>query len=147
MERGPKQNRGRFMTKLLYRGNTYEHESAGEKVCKQLHYRGHTYNTCTEHDLGDLHPHLSYRGIGYDKSLEADEECRLRNDRQSYFFLARRLVRAQFQLADQSRTTQLWQEVADRGMDVDRITYLMYGCHFQDDEQAMLIADLEYQNK
>jgi len=32
-------------------------------------------------------------------------------------------------------------------MDVDRITYLMYGCQFQDDETAMLIADQEYQMK
>ena len=100
MERGPKQSRGRFMGTLSYRGHNCAHQPAAQKVCKQL----------------------SYRGIGYDKSLEADEECRLRNDRQSYFLLARRIVRAQFQFADESRTQQLWQEVADRGMNVDRIT-------------------------
>ena len=135
------------MSTLLYRGHTYEHQPAAQKVCKQLSYRGQEYNTCTEQQPADLHPHLSYRGIGYDKSLDAEEECRLRNDRQSYFSLARRIVRAQFQFADESRTQQLWQEVADRGMDVDRITYLMYGCQFQDDETAMLITDQEYQMK
>ena len=94
-----------------------------------------------------MHPHLSYRGIGYDKSHEAREECQLRNDRQSYFSLTQKLVRAQFQLADEAQTSQLWQEVAERGMDVDRITNLMYRCLFQDDENEMLNADQEYQAK
>ena len=135
------------MSTLLYRGHAYEHQPAAEKVCKQLNYRGKGYNTCDEHQPGDLHSHLSYRGIGYEKSLEEVEECRLRNDRQSYFSLTRRLVRAQFQLADESRASQLWQEVAHRGMDVDRITHLMYRCQFHDDDSAMLIADCEYQKK
>ena len=104
MERGPEQSRGRFMGTLSYRGHTYKHQPAAAKVCKQLSCRGQEYNACTEQQPADLHPHLSYRGIGYDKSLEADEECRLRNDRQSYFLLARRIVRAQFQFADESRT-------------------------------------------
>ena len=65
------------MSTLLYRGHTYEHQPAAQKVCKQLSYRGQEYNTCTEHQPADLHPHLSYRGIGYDKSIEAEEECRL----------------------------------------------------------------------
>ena len=135
------------MSTLVYRGHTYQHQPTDKKVCKQLSYRGKEYNNCTEQQPSDLHPYLSYRGIGYDKSPEAEEECLLRNDRQSYFSLARRIVRAQFQFADKSRTQQLWQEVADRGMDVDRITNLMYGCHFQDDETAMLIADREYETK
>ena len=135
------------MSTLLYRGNAYEHQPAAEKVCKQLNYRGQAYNTCAEHQRTDLHPHLSYRGIGYDKSHEAQEECQLRNDRQSYFSLTQKLVRAQFQLADEALTSQLWQEVAERGMDVDRITNLMYRCLFQDDENEMLNADQEYQAK
>ena len=135
------------MSTLLYRGHAYEHQPAAEKVCKQLNYRGKEYNTCDEHQSGELHPHLSYRGIDYDKSFEEVEECRLRNDRQSYFSLTRRLVRAHFQLADESRASQLWQEVAHRGMDVDRITHLMYRCQFHDDDNAMLIADCEYQKK
>ena len=135
------------MSTLLYRGHAYEHQPAAEKVCKQLNYRGKGYNTCDEHQPGDLHPHLNYRGIGYEKSLEEVEECRLRNDRQSYLSLTRRLVRAQFQLADESRASQLWQEVIHRGMDVDRITHLMYRCQFHEDDNAMLIADCEYQKK
>ena len=135
------------MTKLLYRGKIYDKKHATEKVCKQLYYRGLPYNTCQEHQITDLHPYLNYRGIGYNKSFEAAEECQIRNDRQSYFSLTRKLVRAQFQLGNASRTAQLWQEVANRGMDVERITHLMYGCHFQDDDDAMLIADNEYQAK
>lgn len=135
------------MSTFLYSGHAYEHQPAAEKVCKQLNYRGKEYNTCDEPQSGDFHPHLSYRGINYDKSFEEVEECRLRNDRQSYFSLTRRLVRAQFQLADESRASQLWQEVAHRGMDVDRITHLMYLCQFHDDDNAMLIADCEYQKK
>ena len=65
-ERGPEQSRGRFMNTLSYRGHTYKHQPAAEKVCKQLSYRGQEYNTCTEQQPADLHPHLSYRGIGYD---------------------------------------------------------------------------------
>ena len=135
------------MSTLLYRGHTYQHQPAAKKVCKQLSYRGQEYITCREQQTTGLHPHLSYRGIGYNKSLEAEEECLLRNDRQSYFSLSRRIVRAQFQFADDSRTQQLWQEVSDRGMDVDRIKYLMYGCQFQDDETTMLIVDREYETK
>tara|TARA_B100000524_G_scaffold327994_1_gene212404 strand:- start:108 stop:554 length:447 start_codon:yes stop_codon:yes gene_type:complete len=147
MERGPEQHRGLLMTKLLYRGKIYDSGHATEKVCKQLNYRGHSYNTCSEYQKSNLHPKLSYRGIGYNKSFETAEECRIRNDRQSYFSLTRELVRAQFQLGDASRTAELWQEVANRGLDVDRITHLMYGCHFQDDDETMLFADKEYQSK
>ena len=87
------------MSTLLYRGHIYEHCSS--KSLQTASYRGQEYNS-TEQQPADLHPHLSYRGLGYDKSLEAEEECRLRNDRQSYFSLARRIVRAQFQFADES---------------------------------------------
>ena len=55
------------------------------------------------------------------------------SDQEEYFSCARNLVVAQFQLADQELTKRLWQDVADRNLDVDRIENLMYRCFFQSD--------------
>ena len=52
----------------------------------------------------------------------AGDECRARNDRQTYFSLARELVTAQFVLADHELTRRLWQEVSDRNLDMGRIS-------------------------
>jgi len=68
-------------------------------------------------------------------------ECRLRNDRQSYFAITRALVKAQFVLADSVLSQRLWQEVADRDMEVGRILNLLYGSCFQDDEDEMTALD------
>ena len=68
-------------------------------------------------------------------------ECRLRNDRQSYFAMTRELVQAQFVLADGVLSQRLWQEVADRDLEVGRILNLLYGCWFQDDEAEMTALD------
>ena len=40
---------------------------------------------------------------------------------QAHFDAARRLAQAQFQLADAELSQRLWQDVADRDLDVDRI--------------------------
>ena len=58
-----------------------------------------------------------------------------------YFSSARNLARAQFQLADEELSRRLWQDVAERELDVDRILNLMYGCWFQEDREAMQEAD------
>jgi len=68
-------------------------------------------------------------------------ECRLRNDRQSYFAITRALVQAQFVLADGVLSQRLWQEVADRDMEVGRILNLLYGCWFQNDNAEMTEVD------
>ena len=47
---------------------------------------------------------------------------------QAHFDAARRLAQAQFQLADAELSKRLWQDVADRDLDVDRILNLLYGC-------------------
>ena len=73
--------------------------------------------------------------------LTDSDECRARNDRQSYFSLARELAHAQFQLADQELSARLWDDVHQRQMDPDRIINLLYGCFFQHDPEAMLSAD------
>lgn len=63
---------------------------------------------------------------------------------QEIFSSARQIARAQFQLADAELSRRLWQDVADRGLDVDRILNLLYNCHFQDDETALTDADEEF---
>ena len=71
----------------------------------------------------------------------AAEECRSRNDRQSYFAITRDLVQAQFILADAELSRRLWQEVADRDLEVGRILHLLYGCACHDDDNEMTLAD------
>ena len=66
------------------------------------------------------------------------------NDRQIVFGLARDLVRAQFVLGDVELANRLWQDVADRDIEFDRIINLMYGCSLHADDEAMLEADLAY---
>ena len=68
-------------------------------------------------------------------------ECRLRHDRQSYFAITRALVQAQFVLADGVLSQRLWQEVADRDLEVGRILNLLYSSCFQDDEAEMTALD------
>ena len=72
------------------------------------------------------------------------EESRMRNDRQTVFALVRELVHAQFQIADQELTNRLWKDIAERGIDLDRVIHLMYGSATYDD-QEMLDADLIYE--
>lgn len=72
------------------------------------------------------------------------EECRLRNDRQTYFKLVRELVQAQFVLADAELGRRLWQEVADRDLDTGRIIQLMYGCWFHNNDDEMRELDDAY---
>ena len=69
------------------------------------------------------------------------EECRARNDRQTYFSLARDLVEAQFVMADQELTRRLWQEVGDRNLEMGRIINLLYCCSSHEDENEMVEVD------
>lgn len=85
-------------------------------------------------------------GLLPSKDIRSIEECRQRNDRQSYFSLTRQLVSAQFVLADRQLAARLWQEVADRDMDLGRVINLLYGCSFPEDDQAMQEADDAYLN-
>ena len=77
-------------------------------------------------------------------SVSAAEECRARNDRQSYFAITRELVRAQFELADMELSRRLWQDVADRDLEVGRILHLLYGCGCHQDEAEMVDVDEIY---
>ncbi len=73
------------------------------------------------------------------------QEARIRNDRQAVFQLVRDLVQAQFDLADEELTKRLWQDVADRKIDLDRVINLMYTCSFHEDDEEMTKVDETYQ--
>lgn len=62
----------------------------------------------------------------------------------AYFEMTRDIAEAQFYLGNRFQEIYLWQEVADRDMDVPRIENLLYGCFFHDDENAMIEADKEF---
>ena len=79
---------------------------------------------------------LQNRLLRYDSPAKRQQEA--------VFSSARQLARAQFYLADAELSRRLWQDVADQGLDVDRILNLLYGCWFQDDPAALQDADAEY---
>ena len=76
--------------------------------------------------------------------VQSFDECRLRNDRQSYVALSRQLVQAQFVLGDRELTTRLWQDVTQRDMDLGRVINLLYCCSFPADDDAMRRIDEGY---
>ncbi len=73
------------------------------------------------------------------------QETRIRNDRQAVFQLVRDLVQAQFARGDEELTKRLWQDVADRKIDLDRVINLMYTCSFHEDDEEMTKVDEIYQ--
>ena len=75
------------------------------------------------------------------------QESRIRNDRQAVFQLVRDLVQAQFERGDEELTKRLWQDVADRAIDMDRVINLMYSCSFHEDDYEMTKVDEIYQKK
>ena len=98
--------------------------------------------------LRDGHPGTN--GLGSVTFLNTLQNRLLRYDspakrqQATVFSSARQLARAQFQLGDEELSRRLWQDVADQGLDVDRILNLLYGCWFQDDPAALQDADAEY---
>ena len=72
------------------------------------------------------------------------QETRIRNDRRAVFQLVRELVQAQFERGDEELTKRLWQDVADRGIDLDRVINLLYTCSCHDDNE-MTSVDETYQ--
>ena len=67
------------------------------------------------------------------------------NDRQTVFHLVRQLVQAQLQCDDGELTRKLWKDVADRGIDLDRVINLMYSCSLHEDDKEMIKIDDFYQ--
>ncbi len=72
------------------------------------------------------------------------QEERTRDDRQEVFQLVRDLVQAQFDRGDEELTKRLWQDVADREIDLDRVINLMYTCSFHEDDNEMIKVDETY---
>ena len=78
-------------------------------------------------------------------AAESSQECRMRNDRQSYLRVVRDLVHAQFELADQELSARLWQDVADRDLDRGRILHLLYNARgIHQDDAVMGELDAAY---
>ena len=67
------------------------------------------------------------------------EECRSRNDRQSYISLVRELNHASGELA-----LRLWDDAQERHMDLGRIVHLLCLCSLSSDEASLQAADAEY---
>ena len=67
-----------------------------------------------------------------------------RREQEMYFTAARSLAEAHFHLADELLCDRLWQDVAERHLDIDRVMNLMYGCWFHDDPAQMREADAHY---
>tara|TARA_B100002051_G_C16679501_1_gene608951 strand:+ start:856 stop:1131 length:276 start_codon:yes stop_codon:yes gene_type:complete len=65
-------------------------------------------------------------------------------EQSAYFEITRDISEAQFYLGNKFREIYLWQEVADRNMNVERIENLLYGCFFHDDEDAMIETDRKF---
>ena len=68
-------------------------------------------------------------------------------EQSAYFKIAREISEAQFNLGNRFQEIYLWQEVADRDLEVSRIENLLYGCFFHDDEEAMVETDREFMSK
>ena len=75
------------------------------------------------------------------------QEARIRNDRQAVFQVVRDLVQAQFDRGDEELTKRLWQDVADRNIDLDRVINLMYTCSSHEDDEEMTKVDETYQKR
>ena len=85
--------------------------------------------------------------VGHRVALDrgSSHECRIRNDRQSYFKVVRELVRAQFELGDGELTARLWKDIADRDLDRGRIIHLLYGCgDLHHNDEVMRLSDEAY---
>ena len=65
-------------------------------------------------------------------------------EQSAYFQITRDISEAQFYLGNRFQELCLWQEVADRDMEVSRIENLLYGCFFHSDEKAMVETDREF---
>ncbi len=73
------------------------------------------------------------------------KESRMINDRKKVFQLVRQLIQAQLDCSDKELTKRLWQDVANKGIDLDRVINLMYTCSFHEDDNEMIKVDENFQ--
>ena len=134
------------MEKLLYRGHKYtQHKEIVSKKSVQLKYRQSIYNQKRQL-ISKVQNDLTYRGSKYSPKRSANKSYRSQANKK-VFSLARDLVNAQFNLANDELSRKLWNEVAALKIDPQRITNLMYRCCSNLDNQSMLEADLDYFSK
>ncbi len=134
------------MKKLLYRGNQYtQHKQSSIKKSVQLKYRQSIYNQKRQL-ISQPQTNLIYRGNQYLSKKSANGSYREKINRK-VFSLTKKLIIAQFNLANNELTRKLWDEVAALKIDPKRIINLMYGCYSNQDSQSMLEADLHYLSK
>ncbi len=84
-----------------------------------------------------LHRYNSPSSEYRDVSLEQNEHIGIVS-------LAREIVHAQFILADTELTRRLWDEVASRDIDPDRVNNLLYRVSSHEDDESMFYADRDY---
>ena len=75
----------------------------------------------------------------------ATKESKKINDQQAVFKLVRKLVHAELELSDKELTSRLWKDVADKGIDLDRVINLMFSCSIHEDDNEMIKVDEIYQ--
>ncbi len=134
------------MEKLLYRGNKYtQHKEIVSKKPVQLKYRRSIYTQKREL-MPKVQNDLIYRGSKY-LSKSSPNNSYISDANKKIFSLARDLINAQFNLANDELSRNLWNEVAALKIDPQRIINLMYKCSSSEDNQSMLEADLDYFSK
>ncbi len=137
------------MEKLLYRGNKYtQHKEIVYKKSVQLKYRRSIYNQKRQL-ISKVQNNLIYRGSKYlsKGSTNNTNKPYSSEANKKVFSLARDIINAQFNLANDELTRKLWNEVAALKIDPQRIINLMYRCCSNEDNQSMLEADLDYFSK
>ncbi len=134
------------MVKLLYRGNKYtQHKEIGAKKSVQLKYRKSIYNQKRQY-IPKVQNYLTYRGSKYLPKKSTNKSYRSEANKK-VFALARDLINAQFNHANDELSRKLWDDVATLKIDPQRIINLMYRCCANADNQSMFEADLDYFSK
>ena len=74
------------------------------------------------------------------------KDSKIMNEQHTVFQLVRQLVQAHVNCNDEELTRKLWNDVAERGIDLDRVINLMYTCTLHEDEDEMIKIDDIYQS-
>ena len=134
------------MIKLLYRGKHYiQHKYVIQKNSVDLIYRQAIYKSRKKASCPSPNP-LIYRGNQYYSRNQplVMPELKGFNTQYEVFNLARKIIHAQFELADESLTNDLWDEVFKKKIDHERIINLIYSHFDEDDEELLRQVDFAY---
>ncbi len=135
------------MPTLFYRGQNYTKVKASSQINQsvELSYRRSLYK---RKKLGIFteRTELRYRGNKYysKKAKSPWNKLMQKEDQRKVFSLTLNIIEAQFQQADEVLTQQLWDQVAESGIDPMRIINLLYKCMMNNDNESMKKFDFEY---